>query len=298
MRRIALAVLAVATLAGAGCGSEESGNDESAAQLLDRGFATDVDTGAFRLEAEVEVEGGPAEGPFKLELDGPFRVAGLATDVPDLDMTFRASGAGQEYEGRATATRENAWIEFMGETYEAGEELWPRVLEALNEERAGEPRTFDEAGLDPLDWVDDLEENGREQIAGTEATKVTGTVDLEAMLRDVNKVVASGEQLPEDTLDQVDQVVDDVEFEAWIGEDRIWRRISAETEFRIPEDERDGAGGVEGGKVALDVRLEAPNEPVEIEGPTEARPIDELLRSLGVPPESLLGPGFSTPAPG
>jgi hypothetical protein len=44
--------------------------------------------------------------------------------------------------------------------------------------------------------------------------------------------------------------------------------------------------------------LDDPNEPVEIEGPAEARPIDELLRSLGVPPELLLGPGFAQPAPG
>jgi hypothetical protein len=37
---------------------------------------------------------------------------------------------------------------------------------------------------------------------------------------------------------------------------------------------------------------------VEIEGPAEARPIEELLRQLGIPPELLLGPGFAQPSPG
>jgi hypothetical protein len=44
--------------------------------------------------------------------------------------------------------------------------------------------------------------------------------------------------------------------------------------------------------------LDAPNEKVTIESPGEGRPISELLRALGVPPEALLGPGFEVPEPG
>ena len=44
--------------------------------------------------------------------------------------------------------------------------------------------------------------------------------------------------------------------------------------------------------------LQAPNEPVSIESPGEGRPISDLLRALGVPPEALLGPGLAVPAPG
>jgi hypothetical protein len=296
VRRAAPALLVASLLAvGAGCGGD--GNEEPATDLLDRGFATDVDTGVFTLEAEVELDGGPLEGPLRLELEGPFRAADSPTQLPDLDMTFRAAGAGQEYEGRAIVRRENAWVEFEGETYEVGEELWPRLIAALEEQDAGDPQTFGEAGIDPLDWVQDAEEDGRERVAGTTATKVTGRLDIEAMLRDVNRI-SGGESIPESALNQTDDVVDDIEFDAWIGEDGIWRRISGETEFRIPEEERGSVGGLEGGSVSLDMELDDPNEPVEIEGPSEARPIDELLRRLGIPPEQLLGPGFATPAPG
>jgi hypothetical protein len=44
--------------------------------------------------------------------------------------------------------------------------------------------------------------------------------------------------------------------------------------------------------------LAAPNEPVSIEGPGDGRPISELLRALGIPPQLLLGPGFEVPEPG
>jgi hypothetical protein len=117
------------------------------------------------------------------------------------------------------------------------------------------------------------------------------------MLRDFDRL-AGRRGIPEDVLDQAGDVVDDVEFDTWIDANDVWRRIAAETEFSVPEDQRDAAGGLEGGSVSLDMTLDDPNEPVEIEGPAEARPIDELLRSLGVPPELLLGPGFAQPAPG
>jgi hypothetical protein len=296
VRRAALALLAAAALAAAGCGGDD-GNDEAATQLLERGFATDVDTGLFTVEAEVELDGGPVDGPFRLELEGPFRAAGSPTEMPDLDMTFRASGAGQEYDGRAIVTRENAWVEFQGETYEVGEDLWAELLTALEEPQPGQPRTLEEAGIDPMDWVHGLEEDGEERVDGVPATKLSGTIDIEAILRDFDRL-AGRQGIPDEALDQVDDVVDDVDFETWIDENDVWRRIRGETEFSVPEEERDSAGGLEGGSVSLDMSLDDPNEPVEIEGPGEARPIDELLRSLGIPPEALLGPGFATPTPG
>jgi hypothetical protein len=295
VRRAALTLLAAAALAAAGCGADE-GNDESATQLLERGFATDVDSGVFTLEAEIELDGGPEEGPFRLELEGPFR-GGSPTEVPDLDMTFRASGAGQEYEGRAIVTRENAWVEFQGETYEVGEDLWAQLLAAVEQADPGQPRTLEEAGIEPLDWLDGLEEDGEDRVGGVQATKVSGTVDVEQVARDFNRI-AGPQRVPEDQLDQVDEIVDDVELQTWIDEDDVWRRITAETEFHVPEDDRDSVGGLEGGSVSVDLALEDPNEPVEIEGPAEARPIDELLRRLGIPPEQLLGPGFAAPTPG
>lgn len=296
MRRALPALLAVVVAVAAGCGGDDDAGSESAGTLLERGFATDVDTGILTLEAEVELYG-DVEGKFRLELEGPFRAAASPTQLPDLDMEFRAEGAGQEYEGRATVTRENAWIEFEGETYEVGEEQWARARGALDAEAKGEPETFADAGIDPLEWVTDLEEAGEEEVAGIAATKVTGRLDPERILRDVGRVSGT-DPIPESVLDQVDDVAGDVELETWIGGDDIWRRISAETDFKVPEDERDAAGGLEGGTISLDVRLDDPNERVEIDTPADAQPLDELLRRLGVPPEAILGPGFATPMPG
>jgi hypothetical protein len=104
--------------------------------------------------------------------------------------------------------------------------------------------------------------------------------------------------LPPATLRQVEEAFEEVRFEAWIGEDDIWRRVSVETRFELPEELRDSAEGISGGRLSFEMGLDAPNEPVEIDGLDDGRPIDELLRRLGIPPEALLGPGFAQPAPG
>jgi hypothetical protein len=290
----------IALVALAGCGGGDDAGSESATELLDRGFSTDVDTGVLTLEAEAEVEGGPADGDYRLELEGPFRVVGKATDMPDLDMAFRATGAGQEHEGRVVLTRSNAWVEYQGETYEVGEESWPRLLAFLEEQPAGTPEALAEAGLDPLDWVTGTEEAGEGEVGGTRATKVTGALDVEAFLRDLSEIdiPGVGDALREEDLELVEEFVDDVEFDAWIGADGIWRRVTAATDFRVPEEERHPAEEPEGGSISFDLRLDDPNQPVEIAGPAGARPIDELLRRFGIPPEALLGPGFAQPAPG
>jgi hypothetical protein len=297
--RLAAALLAVLALVLAGCGDDDGGGSSGgdAEALLKRGFATDVDSGVVRLAMELEVRGVPGfDDPLRLELDGPFRAAPSPTDMPDLDVDFEATGAGQTFTGHLIVTRENGWVEFRGETYEVGEELWARLLEAVRQENRGQPNTFKEAGIDPIDWIDDAETDGEEEIGGTQTTKVTGKLDVETMLRDFNKV--STERLPESAMRDFSDAMGDVDFEAWIGADDIWRRLKAESEFEVPEEERESLGGLEGGRLSIDLELSDPNEPVEIEGPADARPIDELLTELGIPPEALLGPGFAQPTPG
>jgi hypothetical protein len=289
LRRAALLILAAV----AGCGG---GNPEEARDLLDRGFSTDVRSGVFSARAEVRLSGlGALAGPLRLSLEGPFEGGG-PTALPAMNMGLRVSGMGQRFAGRLVMTRDNGWVEYDGTTYEAGEALWAK-LRRLIETQGGEPMTLAEMGLHPHRWIDDLETGGGEEVAGDETTKVTGTIDLPVLLRGMNRLSPGG-PVPPGTLREVEKLFEEVRFEAWIGEDDIWRRVSVETEFEVPEELRDSAEGVSGGRLSLEMELADPNEPVEIQGLGDGRPIDELLRRLGIPPEALLGPGFAEPAPG
>jgi hypothetical protein len=280
----------------ASCGG---GNDEEAAGLLERGFSADVRSGYATVDAELELKGIEGfEGPLRLRLDGAFEVAGgEPTELPNLDMDFHLSGTGREVSGTVVLTPGNAWVRYGGIDYEVGEELWARARQAYREQSQGQPLTFAEAGMDPLDWIDDAEVEGEDRVSGVRATRVSGTLDVEAMLRDSNEL-AGREGLPDSVLGDVEDVIEDVEFEAWIGADDIWRRVATEASFEVPEEERESVGGLEGVDLSLEIELDRPNELVEMSAPSDPRPIDELLRRLGIPPEAFLGPGFAQPAPG
>lgn len=296
MRPFALLLLALGLVVASCGGSDAGGGGQDANRLLERGFSTDVDSGEIRIEVELEVDGvAGGGGPFRLELSGPFRSRG-PTEMPDVDVELTASGQGASFEGRVVLLPRNAWIEYGGETYEVGHELWSRAQESLD--REGGPETFGQANVDPLDWIKDAETGDTVEVSGTKSTKVTGELDIAAMLRDFNSLSPDSSAIPRRMLDQVDASIGAVDFEAWIGEDGIWRRISSETRFTVPEEQREGTGGMEGGRVSLDMTLAAPNEPVSIAGPGDGRPISELLRALGIPPQVLLGPGFEVPEPG
>ena len=296
MRAPAILLVALGLIV-ASCGGNDDGlGDQDANSLLERGFSTNVDSGEIRMEIEVEVDGVEgAEGPFRLELSGPFRSRG-PTEMPDVDVQLSASGQGASFEGRVVLLPRNAWIECGGETYEVGHELWSRAQESLN--RDGGRETFGQANVDPLDWINDAQTGDAVEVSGAKSTKVSGELDVAAMLRDFNSLSPDAAAIPRRTLDQIDDSIDAVEFAAWIGDDDIWRRISSETSFTVPEEQRQGAGGIEGGRVSLDMTLAAPNEPVSIEDLGGGRPISELLRALGIPPQVLLGPGFEVPEPG
>jgi hypothetical protein len=290
VRRAAL----IAVVALSGCGG--GGSPEEARDLIDRGFATDVRSGLFSASAEVHLSGlGALAGPLRFSVEGPFE-GGSSTTLPAMDVEVRVSGMGQKFAGRLVMTRENGWVEYDGTTYEAGETLWAELRRMIETQGSG-PMTLAEMGLHPHRWLDDLETEGDEEVAGDETTKLTGTIDLGVLLREANRLSPDG-PLPPGTLRQVDDAFDEVRFEAWIGDDDIWRRVSVETEFEIPEALRDSAEGVSGGRLSLEMALQDPNEPAEIEGLGDGRPVDELLRRLGIPPEALLGPGFAQPTPG
>ena len=298
LRRLTPLLLLLALIAGCG-DSGGSSSGQSASEVLKKAGTQTAKSADVKLELEASVKGGEGfDGPAKFSLEGPYRSNGAKT-LPDLDWKLHAEGDGQKFDARLITTRDNAWVEYGGTTYQVGEALWARALAALaQQEEPGAPETLAEAGIDPLEWVEEAETGGEETVDETQATEVTAKLDVESMLRDFTRIPgATRRRLPEGTLRDAEDVVEDVELEALIGEDDIWRRISAETEFDIPEDERDALGGLEGGRVELHVQLAQPNEPVEIEGPSQARPIDELLRALQIPPELFLGPGFAQPSP-
>lgn len=311
----------------AGCGGDDS-SDVDPQAVLDETFSTDerASSGDLSLTISGSAEG-DAGGSFEASLSGPFQ--GDAEDpnaIPQLDWTgsISADGAGQSFsaEGGLVVTEDNAFVEYGGETYEVGTETFSQFKQlaesaAAQQTEGSEGLSFAEAftqqcesqieaaGGDPSaceidfqSWLTDLTSEGTEDIEGTEADHVSGSLDVETMLQDLVELGTSVPQAATSgvpTEEQVQQIADAVEeasFDLYSGtEDRILRGLDLNVAIDPSSIPDASAAGVESVDASFSMRLGAVNEEQTIEAPSDAQPLADLLGQFGIDPSALGGLG-------
>jgi hypothetical protein len=290
-RCLAAVLLLLALIAGCGGGDDR----ESVEDLLDRAFRQSIRSADLNLEATLELKGEGAGDPVNLQASGPFR----SNDgkLPSVDVTLRlgSGGGGQTVESGFLSTGDRAFVKFQDVYYEQPRAEVRKANEALAENRNGRQSSLAALGLDPRSWMSEAKDEGDEKVAGVDTHHVSGTLDVASMMHDLNKLVerggaalggATGQQAPEPLSDsdirRITDVVKDPTFDIYVGkEDDTIRRVSGRIEADVPEDQRDGLNGLEGGTLTFSIEFEDVNGDQEIEAPSSARPLSDLTRSLG-----------------
>lgn len=309
MNRINLLLAGAAALLVAvlfsGCDLFGGDGDEDPEQVLEETFDNDetVSSGVLDLTIDGSAEGEQG-GSFSASLSGPFQgEEGEPATLPQLDMTASvdAEGAGQElsFDGGLIATEDNAYVEYQGETYEVGTDTFEQFKRGFEQqaaeaagatgEEAEDPgAAFEQLGIDPSGWLTNLENEGTEDIEGTEAIHIHGDANVEQIIEDFSTLA---EQAPTGTADipspeelqQVTEAVDEATIDVYSGEsDRILRGL----DLNLSIDPSAVAAGalvpIESLDLGFSLRLSGVNEPQTIEAPAEARPIEDLLRQFGL----------------
>jgi len=304
LRRL-LALLLPALLAAglvAGCGGGDDG--ESATELLDRAFKSPIESADVTLDIEVALEGiDELQDPIEVSLAGPYDSRAEDT-IPSADWEITVRAQDQSFNAGLTSTGDRAFVGFQGTEYEVSRATVAQLNSQVVAAREREGRDLSEFGVTARDWVVDAEEEGDEDVAGVETTHVSGGIDVARTLEDLNTVVQeaaklggqTGQQAPpaltDEQKDQIEEVVDDPSFDAYVGkdDDKI-RRLSADIEFDVPEDARDRVGGMEGGRISFSIEFANIGAAQPIRAPEDARPIAELTQQL----EGLLGGALGAP---
>lgn len=301
LRRLTPLVLLLALIAGCGGDSGSSSSGQSASEVLKKAGKQTAKSADVKLELEASVNGAKDfDGPAKLSLEGPYRSNGPKT-LPDLDWKLHAEGDGQKFDARLITTRDNAWVEYEGKTYEVGSQLVANFTQQLKRQPSN-PRSLRSLNLE--EWFDDPEVEDAE-AGGVPTTRVSGDVNvrkvLESVVEVMKKSVPSGQatpQLPQQTIDEIADSVEKAHVETDVGrDDGIVRRNTMELSFEVPESRRSQVKGLEGGDVKLLFEQSDVNGDQRVQPPSNALPIQELLRALGIPPQ-LLGPGVTPQLPG
>ena len=289
-----LFLLLFATVALASCGGGDDDQDDVEG-LLDNAFSGGIESADLKLDAELRLEGSPAlERPIRLQASGPFISNEDKLPSADIEIKIGSDGGGQTITTGVLLTGDRAFVKFQDVYYEQPPAQVRRANRALRKNRSRNS-SLSELGFDPRGWLADAQDEGEADVAGVETRHVSGTLDVESVLRDFNRFVRrSGQavggatgQAPPARLSaaQIRTITDAVEnptFDVYVGrEDGLIRRVSGRIEFEVPETSRAELGGIEAGAVEFSLELADVNGDQEIEAPARARPISVLTRSLG-----------------
>jgi hypothetical protein len=248
----------------------------------------------LRLEAEIDVQG--LEGfdkPIRIQASGPYRSTKDKLPSFDIDLEVSTGGPGSTISTGRLSTGDRAFVKFGDSFYEVDPK---EVAKANRQLDGGEGGTCTRKGIgiDPRPWVEDAKDDGDEKIAGVNTTHVSGRLDVDRMLRDLNRFVsrcgallgtAAGEvpsALKQSDIDKIAQLVNDPSFDVYVGkEDDIVRRLSASIDVKVPQQDQEGIGGIEGGSLNFSIEFADVNGDQQIEAPARSRPLSELTSQLG-----------------
>jgi hypothetical protein len=292
VRRSVIAVL-FAGLALASCGGDEEKEDVQ--DVLDKAFSSSIDSADLSLEASIELKGSPAlEQPVRISATGPFRTNEGKLPSADIELKIGTDGGGQTITTGFLSTGDRAFVKFQDVYYEQPRSEVAKANEAIakNQTRRGSLRSL---GLDPRSWLAEAKDEGEEEIAGVQTRHVSGRLDVEAVMRNLNRFVrrsasvlggATGQEPPEplseEDIAKIGEVVRDPTFNVYVGEDDdIIRRVSGKVEFDVPEESRADLGGLQSGAIEFELELADVNGDQEIEAPANARPLSALTETLG-----------------
>jgi hypothetical protein len=308
IRVLSLAAVAVlGTGLAAGCGG---GGDEDPQQVLDETFNNDqsVNSGVFDLSLSASAEGQEG-GSIDASLGGPFEGdENQSGEFPQFDLTASVSGEGGgqsiSFEGGVIATTDQAFISYQDNTYEVPQQFFDQIKQASEQaqqqaQAGGQDQdpgmVLDQLGIDPSTWLTNLENEGDEDVEGTETIHIHGDANVPDILEDLQgaaeRTGAGATAVPPDQIAQAEEAVDEASIDVYSGkEDRILRRLDLNLGLTPPQEVGATVDSVE---IEFSITLSDVNQEQTIEAPSGAQPFSALEQELGLPPglleESLSG---------
>lgn len=276
------------------CGGDDGG-DEDPRQLLSETFSNPIQSGTFDLNFRIEASGGDQEGDFEAKLGGPFQGRGEAFPEFDLDISVKAESGSQSISGTGgvTSTSDKAFINFQGTEYAVDQEIFDQYVSTYtslqDRNDTGNQGLLETLGINPSAWLTDLENDGTEEVQGTEAIHISGKADVPSFIEDLKALTesagaAAGDVKPEQ-FDQLEETIESADFDVFTGaDDKILRRLEGSLEL-VPSE--DAPGTFDSLDVDFELNLGAVNEPQTIEAPAATEPLSALLQRLNIDPGRL-----------
>lgn len=301
-------VLALASVLAA-CGGGGDSSNEDPQKVVEEASLEGVKSGELEMSMHVKAEGKEG-GEFDVNLSGPFE-AGAKNELPQLEMTAGVNGSAQgediDFEGKLTMLTDRGFIEYEGTPYEVDPTTFGFLKSSFEQAQQEGGNEADVTacqkaaeGLKFTQFVQNLENEGSEDVGGTSATKISGDLKVSSAIDAViqltedpacsSQLEAAG-PLPlselEEAKGELSKAITKSHVEIAVGDDHIIRKFAIELGIEPPQ--------AKGEKVELEleVSLSGVNDQQSFETPPNAKPIEELFQKLGINPLELLEGGGS-----
>lgn len=290
------ALLALSALALSACGDSADGGGDGgggdAQALLDRAFAQPVASADVDIDAQIEIDGLEGfEEPLRIQATGPYVKSDDTLPKLDLDIGLDAQGAGQTIQSGVLSTGDRVFLKFGGDFYEQPPEQVARNNRQLARDGEKGGGSLSDLGLEPGGWVVDASVEGEERIDGVATEHVSGTLDVEALVDDLNGLVkrsagtlgtGGAQPLREGDIERLSQTVENPTFDVYVGkDDDVVRRLSLRIDVSVPDDDRGDVGGITGASIRLSAELRDVGGDQKVEPPAQSRPLSDLTSQLG-----------------
>jgi hypothetical protein len=198
-----------------------------------------------------------------IKTSGAFEL-GDEKEMPtaDVQVSVRVPSAKLNESGGFVTTGDRAWFTRGNTGYAVPQAGWTKIVEA-REKGSAPAAKAPNLNVDPSGWLTNVKSEGTEQMDGVEVTHVSGEVNSAKAISDLAKAVDTAGQVPANAEARLAQSIKNGQLDAWIGDDKIVRRVSLELSGK-----GDGGRNV---NAAFDLRLSGVNKPQDITRPAKVK---------------------------
>jgi hypothetical protein len=196
-----------------------------------------------------------------VKTSGAFELGG-AKEMPQVDVQLSVDVPGFDGRGGFVSTGERAWFTRGDTGYAVPQDAWKQIVTA-RESGAAPAADTPKVDVDPSSWLRNVKSEGTEKMDGVDVTHVSADVNSAKAITDVVKAMDRTGQVPAGAESRIASVVKDGHLDAWVGDDKIMRRVSLEL-----------SGKGDGGRAVsmdLDFRLSGVNKPQDIARPAKVK---------------------------
>jgi hypothetical protein len=196
-----------------------------------------------------------------IKTSGAFELGG-PKEMPQVDVQVSVDAPGFGGQGGFVSTGDRAWFTRGNTGYAVPQAAWSKIVEGRKSGAAPTAKA-PKLNVDPSAWLTNVKSEGTERMDGVEVTHISGDVNSGRAITDLAKMMDSTGQIPPNAEARVSDVVKDGQLEAWIGDDKIVRRVSLEFSGK-----GDGGRRVD---AALNFQLSDVNKPQDITRPAKVK---------------------------